>query len=279
MKIGIVGLGLIGGSLGRDFRNANHEVYGVSRSEETCRIAVEIGSADTAQANPEILNNADVIFLCTPIGLLKPVFEKIKASIKPDAIVTDVGSVKGKLVMGLEQEWPLFIGGHPMAGTAESGIQAAQYNLFQNRPYVLTPTAKTAPVAQDTLCQLISDLQANLFLASPEQHDRAVALISHLPILISANLIKTCIDPNNHDVVSLAQSLASSGFCDTSRVGGGNPELGRMVAEFNRTELLRSIQLYEENLQVLKSIVNSNQWEKLESELTDTQKERPNFLE
>ena len=165
-----------------------------------------------------------------------------------------------------------------MAGTADSGIRAAQSHLFRNRPYVLTPSPQTPESLTNTLSQLIRDLEANLFLATPTQHDRAVALISHLPILISANLIKTCMDPNNQEALSLAQSLASSGFCDTSRVGGGNPELGRMVAQFNRDELLRSLDLYEANLKALRALVEENSWEPLETELAQTQQQRPKFL-
>ena len=278
MKIGIVGLGLIGGSLGLDFRTANHQVYGMSRSAQTCQIAVQMGAADTAETDAQILSEVDVVFLCTPIGLLSPVLENIKPHLAADTIVTDVGSVKGDLVHTLEQQWSLFIGGHPMAGTSESGIKAAQSNLFQNRPYVLTPTHSSSEQAQQVMQGLIADLKSNLCIASPKHHDRAVSLISHLPILISANLIKTCGDIQNQDVISLAQSLASSGFCDTSRVGGGNPELGRMVAEYNREELLRSIHLYEENLQELKQIVEASNWELLEQKLKKTHIERPGFL-
>ena len=98
--------------------------------------------------------------------------------------------------------------------------------------------------------------------------------------MISAALITSCIDSNHSDaVIDLAQSLASSGFCDTSRVGGGNPELGRMVAQFNQAELLRSLTIYQQNLKDLREIITNQDWEALEKKLGETQQARPNFLE
>lgn len=279
MNIGIVGLGLIGGSLGLDLRKAHHTIYGMSRSARTCELAVQRGIADVADCHPQILERADVVILCPPIGLIESVFDQVQPYLSPKAIVSDVGSVKGAIAPLLHQRWPRFIGGHPMAGTAESGIEAAQSDLFQGRPYVLTPLEDSDPVAVETLKALVQDLGATLFLASPRDHDRAVSLISHLPIMVSAALIAAAMDSDNQGVLQLAQSLASSGFCDTSRVGGGNPELGRMVAQFNREELLRSLDLYEHHLQQLRRLITLGEWENLEHSLHHTQTARPHFLE
>lgn len=279
MKIGIVGLGLIGGSLGLDLRKAHHKVYGMSRAPHTCELAIQRGIADEADCDPKILACADIIILCPPIGLIESVFETIQPYLSPTAIVTDVGSVKGAIAPLLHRRWPRFVGGHPMAGTAESGIDAAQLNLFQGRPYVLTPLDDTEPEAVETLKGLVKDLGAYLFVASPSDHDRAVSLISHLPIMVSSALIASCVDTENQVVLDLAQSLASSGFCDTSRVGGGNPELGRMVAQFNREEVLRSLDIYTKTLNRLRTLIDQEQWDALEQSLKVTQEARPNFLD
>lgn len=278
MKIGIVGLGLIGGSLGLDFRALGHQIYGLSRSQKTCELAIRKRAADFASSDPSILTPAEVVFLCPPIASIPTVFAQIKPSLQPQAIVTDVGSVKGAIAPLLHQQWPYFIGGHPMAGTAESGIEAALSNLFSNRPYVLTPLDKTSSVALETVQELVKELNATLLLASPTDHDRAVSLISHLPIMASAALISTCMVRENDAVVTLAQALASSGFRDTSRVGGGNPELGRMVAEFNQEELLRSLDIYEQQIQALRETILQQDWEQLDFYLTQTQQARPAFL-
>ena len=279
MNIGIVGLGLIGGSLGLDFKAAHHHVLGLSRSSKTCDIAIQSAVADEASTNPSILQNAEVIFLCSPIGAIPSVFETIKQSLSKEAIITDVGSVKGAIVPHLDREWPRFIGGHPMAGTSESGITAAQSKLFRHRPYVLTPLKHTHPDAISAVKSLVSDLEARLLFASPKEHDQAVALISHLPIMISATLISTCNEDNNQSVINLAKALASSGFSDTSRVGGGNPELGRMVAQFNQLEVLKALDSFQEKLTEVRSIIAADDWDKLGSILESTHQIRSHFID
>lgn len=279
MKIGIIGLGLIGGSLALDFRAKGHKVYGVSRSQRTCDIALQNGVVDFSSCHPEILDNLDVVFLCSPIGSIASVFDRVRANLSPRTVVTDVGSVKGEIVSVLHSQWPHFIGGHPMAGTAQSGIGAAQSNLFEGRPYVLTPVEDTSELALTTLKVLIRELGSQLYTATPHEHDKAVALISHLPIMISAALIATCTDRHDAAVLALAQALASSGFRDTSRVGGGNPELGVMVAQFNREALLRSLNSYEKNIQSLRTLIETQDWPQLEALLAATKRERPNFVQ
>lgn len=279
MRIGIVGLGLIGGSLGFDFRAAGHHVLGFSRQSETCRLAIALGAVDEASVDPNLMSTADVVFLCTPLGVMQQTVESLIPYLSGDAILTDVGSVKAAVVEALEPLWPQFIGGHPMAGKAIAGISAAQAGLFVNRPYVLTPTAQTSPVAKTTLVQLIQTLQSQYYECSPTQHDRAVAGISHLPVMVSASLIATCGQESDAAILKLAQALASSGFQDTSRVGGGNPELGRMMAQYNREELLRSLQTYRLSLDRVTAMVEQCQWDDLEALLNQTRQARKQFVD
>ncbi len=278
MRIGIVGLGLIGGSLGLDLRGLGHEVFGVSRQQETCEIAQARGVVDQAESKPEILSPCDLVFLCPPIGQIFPVAQAIQPHLKPDAILTDVGSVKTAIVQPLTQLWPRFVGGHPMAGTAESGILAAQKDLFAHRPYVLTPLPKTDPQAMTVMREVVNSLQAQLYIATPAAHDRAVAWISHLPVIVSAALLGACDQEANSDLAALAVALASSGFRDTSRVGGGNPELGRMMAEFNRQELLYCLQIYQQQVAGLISKIEQQDWPGLQAYLDQQSQNRPKFL-
>jgi arogenate dehydrogenase (NADP+) len=279
MKIGIVGLGLIGGSLGLDFRAAGHWVVGVSRQQQTCDIAIAQGVANRAGSDFKLLKDAEVVFLCTPLEAMEQTTQSLIPFLGVDTILTDVGSVKASVVESLEPLWPRFIGGHPMAGKEVAGIQAAQFRLFADRPYVLTPTSNTPEEIKAVLLELIQTLGSKFYECSPTQHDRAVAWISHLPVMISASLIAACQQEPEDDSLALAQALASSGFRDTSRVGGGNSELGRMMAQYNRDELLRSIQFYRQSLDQIEALIEQNQWNDLETLLSQTHQARANFVD
>ncbi len=139
MKIGIVGLGLIGGSLGLDLRRLGHQVLGVSRQAQTCEQAIARGAVDQASPNLAILGEAEVIFVCTPLDAIQTTAEQLFPHLSPATILTDVGSVKTPVVEAIAPLWPNFVGGHPMAGTAAVGIAAAEPSLFAQKPYVLTP--------------------------------------------------------------------------------------------------------------------------------------------
>ncbi|AFZ37760.1 Prephenate dehydrogenase [Stanieria cyanosphaera PCC 7437] len=278
MKIGIVGLGLIGGSLGIDLRTQGHQILGVSRKETTCLIAVEKGVVDQASTDLKLLSQAEIIFVCTPIATIISTVKELIPYLNPNAVVTDVGSVKGAIAKPCSQLWSNFVGGHPMAGTSEQGIDAAVANLFEGAAYVFTPTAQTRATAVEKLTQIAQSLGANTYICSPEEHDRAVALISHLPVMISTSLIAACLGEEEVKVLELAQQLASSGFRDTSRVGGGNPELGLMMAQYNRLELLRSLYQYRHSLDGIIKIIEQENWENLEQILATNQQTRPQFL-
>jgi arogenate dehydrogenase (NADP+) len=278
VRIGIVGLGLIGGSLGLDFRDQGHFVVGVSRQPHTCDRSVSLGVVDEAGVELQRVQDCEVIFLCTPLNALVKTALSLLPSLAEETIVTDVGSAKTTIVEALEPHCPNFVGGHPMAGKAERGIEVAQRGLFANNPYVLTPTAATPPKAIETLRHLIDQLQARYYTCSPEQHDRAVAWISHLPVMVSASLIQACFQETDPTVLNLAQNLASSGFRDTSRVGGGVPELGRLMAEYNSAALLHSLYQYRQVLDGLIQQVEGQQWTALEGVLEHCEAHRPDFL-
>lgn len=278
MKVGIIGLGLIGGSLGLELRNRGMEVLGVSRAEQTCLRAIEKGVVDRADTDLALLSKADVVFICTPISSIAPTLKQLIPHLKPEAIVTDVGSVKAPIVNECACLWHNFVGGHPMAGTAEQGIEAAQFDLFNNAAYVFTPTDLTPEIAVNKVESMARSLGCKVYLCSPEQHDRAVAWISHLPVQISASLIRACLQETDSTVLELAQHLASSGFRDTSRVGGGNPELGVMMARYNTKELLRSLRQYRQSLDDFIETIEGEDWQELESILKETRQERSKFL-
>lgn len=277
MKIGIVGLGLIGGSLAMDFRAQGHWILGVSRQPQTCAAALAQGIAQDASPEFQVLADAEVVFLCTPLGNMVKTAQNLIPYLNPQAILTDVGSVKVPIVEALTPLWPNFIGGHPMAGKAEQGLTAAQRDLFVDRPYVLTPEANTPAWVQETVTGLVKELRSQRFDCQPQEHDQAVAWISHLPVMVSAGLIGAGQTEVNPEILKLAQALSSSGFRDTSRVGGGNPELGRMMAEYNRTAVLQSLYTYREQLDQITHWIEQEQWSDLEAFFRTTQSARNRY--
>lgn len=277
MNIGIVGLGLIGGSLGLDLRRQGYKVFGVSRRNSIASDAIALGIVDEASDDFAILKPTQVVFICTPLSAIGSTVEQLIPHLNPSTVLTDVGSVKTPVIDAIAQLWDNFVGGHPMAGKADSGIEAAQLNLFANKPYVLTPIATTPTAAVETVDSIVRSLGANIYYCNPIEHDRAVAWISHLPVMISSSLIAACIS-DRADVLKLAIQLASSGFRDTSRVGGGNPELGVMMARYNRPELLRSLHHYQQQLKALTLLIEQEDWLALEEYLKSTQSARPQFI-
>lgn len=285
MKIGIVGLGLIGGSLGLDLRSRRvgeasspgHKIYGISRQSITCQIALEKGIADYASPEFKILAETEIVFICTPLARIASTIKQVIPYISPETIITDVGSVKQPIVAECSQLWSNFIGGHPMAGTTQSGIDAAVANLFTGAAYVFTPTDQSKPENIAKLTAIALELNAIPHVCDAQIHDRAVSWISHLPVMVSASLIKACLT-EEPDTFNLAQILASSGFRDTSRVGGGNAELGVMMAKYNQQELLRSLLQYRHNLDEIIALIQQEDWQSLEQTLQITSAARPKFL-
>ncbi|MEG3988556.1 prephenate/arogenate dehydrogenase [Microcoleus sp. S28C3] len=277
MNIGIVGLGLIGGSIGLDLRSRGFNVFGVSSRQQTCDRAQARGVVNEASINLSLMAAADMVFICTPLGSIEQIVRELVPYLSPDTIVTDVGSVKTPIVQAVSSLWPNFVGGHPMAGNTESGIEAAVKDLFVGRPYVVTPQAQTPALAVDKVEEIARSLGAKVYRCEPEEHDRAVAWISHLPLMASATLVAACDREGDRDIVNLAQHLASSGFRDTSRVGGGNPELGVMVAKYNREELLRSLSIYRDSLDEFISDIEAENWQALKHKLKLTQQARENY--
>lgn len=277
MEIGIIGLGLIGGSLAIDLRQQGHTILGVSRRAATCQQAIDRGIVDQASSDLTTLAAADVIFLCTPLSAIAATVDQLLPYLSPQTILTDVGSVKATVVEQITPRWPNFVGGHPMAGKAESGLDVAEAGLFVDRAYVLTPVEATPPFALATVTNLVRSLQCRVYVCDPESHDRAVAWISHLPVMVSASLIAACINESDRTVLELAQKFASSGFRDTSRVGGGNPELGVMMARYNQPALLQSLTAYRQQLDQMIQTIEQGNWEALEQQLTQTQQKRAEF--
>ena len=277
MNIGIVGLGLIGGSIGLKLQSLNHTVYGVTNNKSNEIKAKKRKLANCISQDYKILENCSIIFLALPIKqLINPTKNLIKA-IPPKAILTDVGSVKVPIIDTWEKIHDLFIGSHPMAGTEKKGVSAGKIELFDNSKWVITPTNQTDQNSLQTLSKLFKDMGCDIYLENPDIHDQAVANISHLPIYLASCLIETAYCQNNEDLLNLSKKLAATGFSDTSRVGAGNPSLGVDLAENNTINILNSIKNFKKNISEIEQIFEERNWEVLEAKLKKVQEWRKHF--
>ena len=277
--VGLVGLGLIGGSIGLDLQALGVEVRALVHRPATAARALERGLAQQVDTDPAVLEGCDLVVLALPLDRLLEPDPALLAALPSRAVVTDVGSVKGPVLALWQGLVPRFVASHPMAGTAEAGVEAGVRGLFQGRPWVVTPGPGTDPTALVVVRRLAEALGARWLCCGAEAHDRAVALISHLPVLVGAALL----DAANRGGVQagdaeLVRALASSGFADTTRVGGGNPELGTLMARCNRAALLEALSLYRGALDDLEQQVRDGQWQGLAAALAQGQALRPEFL-
>ena len=196
--------------------------------------------------------------------------------------MTDVGSVKQPVLERWQGLHPRFVPSHPMAGTAQAGVEAGLAGLFAGRPWVATPAADTDAAALASVQDLATLLGAHWLCCPAAAHDQAVALISHLPVLVSAALLQAAdrsAAAAGDELGALVRALASSGFADTTRVGGGNPQLGTLMARSNRTALLQALQGYRHSLAALEQLVQQGEWSGLQGALQVAQQLRPEFVQ
>jgi arogenate dehydrogenase (NADP+) len=279
--VGIVGLGLIGGSLGLDLQARGACVRALVHRPETAMRARERGLATTVSTDPSVLGDCGLVVLALPLDRLLAPDPALLAALPPDAVLTDVGSVKEPVQEAWHALGPRFVPSHPMAGTAQAGVEAGQADLFAGRPWVATPAPDTDLQALQAVRQLAEALGARWCCCSASDHDRAVALISHLPVLVSAGLLLACESASVEapELAPLLRRLASSGFADTSRVGGGNPELGMLMARANRQALLSALGHYRQALEELERLVRDERWPELQRLLSLCQTLRPGYLQ
>ena len=273
--IGVVGLGLIGGSLGLDLRQRGHRVVGVAHRQSSVERALERGLVDEASSDLSCLNGCGLVLLALPLNQLVEPKEALLQALPPEALVLDTGSVKQPVLAAWQPQLPRFVGCHPMAGTAEAGVEAGVAGLFQGRPWVITPSGQESTADLEMARALGQDLGSTVFECDPAEHDRAVAFISHMPVLVSAALLQSAAAAEPQ---GLLQALASSGFADTTRIGGGNPELGSLMARCNREAVQQALAAYSKALHHLAEQVEGQDWTGLQQALASAQAVRPSFL-
>lgn len=242
IKIAIFGVGLIGGSLALCFKGKpDVQVVGMSNNPSSVEKYMKRGVVDYATTSAaEAAEGADFIFLCMPVGLIDEYLTALRElPLKPGCIITDAGSTKASIVARAEElefEGVHFIGGHPMAGSERSGVEAASSHLFENAFYVLTPTERTPQDAYDRLAKLLAWTKAQIVRVDAVQHDEIVGAISHLPHIIAVALVNQVARYNEGN--ELYQALASGGFRDTTRIASSDPVMWRDILIDNRMVLL-----------------------------------------
>ncbi|NLK51725.1 MAG: prephenate dehydrogenase [Syntrophomonadaceae bacterium] len=256
-RVAIIGLGLIGGSLGMAFSNSEQVelIYGFDSDSETVQRALEMEAIHCTGTLEAVVQDADFVFICTPLKSVKGVIPSIAAYLKPGCVVTDVSSTKEQ-VMRLLSELPVGvhgIGGHPMAGSEKHGIGAADRYLFENAVYVLTPVVGTPLEVLAALSALVEETGARVKVMDAEQHDRVVALISHLPHILAMSLVNLVAQEED------ALLLAAGGFRDTTRIASSNPELWEDILFSNREKVSQGLDAIIQELSQLKEELDTLQ--------------------
>ena len=230
-RANVIGLGLIGGSVGLALRARGWHVSGQDRVEATTERALALGAVDAAGLDPD----AEITFVATPV---LAVAEAVKVALSETAgVVTDVGSVKAPVVAAVDD--PRFLGGHPMAGSELDGLDGADATMFQSAVWVLTPTATTSDLVFSTVAAVVASLGAEVVALAPERHDALVAVVSHVPHLTAATLMTRASDRAEEHAALLR--LAAGGFRDMTRIASGPPAIWPDICEENRSAIVAAL--------------------------------------
>ena len=264
-KVAIIGVGLIGGSIGEAIkrRGLAGTVVGIGRrtssiKEALRRNAIDEGTLDLRKG----VRGAGLVIIATPVGLISKIAKKISGSLDEGCIITDVGSTKAEIVRSLEHIVPKkahFVGSHPLAGSEKRGVKFAQEDLFKGSIVIMTKTNKTKKSALDKLNGFWKSLGVGrIVIKSPEEHDRIVAEISHLPHIAAAAMMNTASDRS--------LEFASSGFKDTTRIAASDPDIWRDICVTNRKQILKALERYERNIVRLKKLIKDGSSSQLRKE-------------
>ena len=266
-RLAVIGVGLIGGSLSLALKQAGAvgEVVGCGRGKPNLEKAVELGVIDSYQRDPaEAVKGADVVFLATPVKSLELVMQHCLPGLKLGTIITDGGSVKGSVVEKIEPLLPEgihFVPGHPIAGTENSGVEAAFPTLYHEKRCILTPTENADPQAVELIRQMWTVVGSHVVQMSSEKHDKILSAISHLPHMVAYSLVNAVGSYDHYEENILEYS--AGGFRDFTRIASSDPTMWRDIAETNRDALLEMMEQFESSFKELKEDIAEGNGEKL----------------
>jgi len=266
-RLAILGVGLIGGSLALALKQAGvvGQVVGIGRGLQNLEKALELGIVDQITRDPLAgVGDADLVFMATPVTSLGPIAARILPAMKPGAILTDGGSVKGAVIEAIEPLVPdgiHFVPGHPIAGTENSGAEAAFPTLYQGRRCILTPTPATDEEALDYVRRMWQLAGSEVVVMDVDKHDRILAAISHLPHMVAYALVNAVGSYDRFEENILEYS--AGGFRDFTRIASSDPTMWRDIAQSNREALLEMVELFEMHLAELKADIRQGDGERL----------------
>jgi len=281
--VAIVGVGLIGGSIGMAVkaRGLARRVIGIGRDPRKLHRAQQLAAVDDVTTDMRVgAAEADLIFVCTPVLTIIPTIDAIAGSLCEGAVVTDVGSTKTEIARAAESVMPdgrYFVGGHPMAGSEASGVEAAVPYLFLDATYVLTPTASTPVRALQTMVGFAERIGAKVLLMSPEEHDRSAAIISHLPHILSAAILRLAADEQARS--GKVFQLAAGSFRDMTRVAASPPEIWRDICLSSRDAITAALGRFEEILRQVRGQIEALDAESVEKLFSDARELKKTWLD
>ncbi len=259
-RVALIGIGLIGSSLAHVMRRKKlaGEITGYARSEPTRAKALELGLVDRVfPTAAEAVTGADLVILCSPVGTYGGLAREIEPALKPGAILTDVGSVKGAVARDVLPHVPLgvhFIPGHPIAGTEQSGPESGFAELFINRWCILTPLPDADAKAVERLAEFWRACGSNVETMTPEHHDLVLAITSHLPHLIAYNIVSTAADLEEVTSSEVIK-YSAGGFRDFTRIAASDPTMWRDVFLNNKDAVLEMLGRFSEDLSALQRAI------------------------
>jgi cyclohexadieny/prephenate dehydrogenase len=283
-RVALIGFGLIGGSIARGARAQGlaGEIVATARSAKTRARVLELGIADrVVDSNAEAVKDADLVILCIPVGACGDVAQEIAPHLKPGAIVSDVGSVKGAVVREMAPTLPdgvHFIPAHPVAGTEHSGPDSGFAELFINRWCILTPPEGADAAAVEKLSEFWRGLGANVEVMNAEHHDLVLAVTSHLPHLIAYTIVGTA-DELEGVTQSEVLKFSAGGFRDFTRIAASDPTMWRDVFLTNKDAVLQMLGEFQEDLSKLTRAIRRGDGEALFEHFSRTRAIRRGIVE
>jgi len=271
-RVTIIGLGLIGGSLGLALKKKRiaKEVIGVSRHAPTIREAVRRKAVDSGAVNPIAgVRASEIVVLATPVDLIVPTAKRVAGVLRPGTVLTDVGSSKTEIVRALEKGLPrhvAFVGGHPLAGSDQRGLDAANEKLFNGSTCVLTRTGRTSLKALEKVKRLWQPLVKKIEVTTPQRHDVLVASASHLPHLLAFALAGATPDE--------AAKLGLKSFKDVTRIARSEPELWDDIFLSNREAVLGAIDRFERQWKSMRGLIQRSNASGLKQQLARARRRR-----
>ena len=282
-KVCIIGCGLIGSSLARAIKkyNLSEKIVSSNRSDIVNKKVLELKIVDDSSSDTQkMVNDSDLIIIATPLSSYENVILKIKNSLKNGMILTDVGSVKERVISLVEKAIPKdvsWIPSHPIAGTEESGPEAGFSELFKNRWCILTPSKKAKEKDIDTLKSFWKKIGSKVDIMDAKQHDYILSITSHIPHLVAYNIVNTSINIQEEKQSAIIK-YSAGGLRDFTRIAASNPIMWRDIFIQNKTNTSKEIEKFIANLEDLKNAIENEDGKKLEEIFIKTKKIRKEII-